>query len=167
MLISSQRLGRYAFACGLALLVALGARPTFAQNSNGYVPCLGCVEHHEMQVRWHRPFVLELAGEGAMMFDHYRMEARARDMGLCESDVLTRNPIAVGGCHAFSTKRAWLVETPIEVALFTSPAWGLERRGHPRWAMALELLPFAYHALSVRATTEAIHQFQRQSFLYH
>ncbi|HXR97044.1 MAG TPA: hypothetical protein VN709_04290 [Terriglobales bacterium] len=151
----------------VALLVALGARPASAQTAPGYVPCLGCIEHHEMQVRWHRPFVLELAGEGAMMFDHYRLEAQARDLGLCESDVLTRNPVATGGCHAFSATRAWLIETPIEVALFTSPAWGLQRRGHPRWAMALELVPFAYHALSVRATTEAIHQYQRQSFLFH
>lgn len=148
----------------LAFLV-LSALAVVAQSQGVYQPCLGCAEHHEIQVRWHRPFLTELAGEGFAIFNHYRLESSARALGLCETDILIRNPVAVGGCHAYSAKRAWLIEAPLEVALFTSPAWGLERRGHPRWAMALEFVPVTYHLLSSRATVEAIHKYQRLAFL--
>ena len=148
-----------------ALVVLWGGWSLRAQAPGGYTPCLGCAEHQEIQTRWHRPFLTELAGEGLVMFNHYRLESSAREMGLCETDILIRDPIAVGGCHAYSAKRAWLIEAPLEVALFTSPAWGLERRGHPRWAMVLEFVPVSYHLLSSRATVEAIHQYQRLAFL--
>ena len=151
---------------GVALWAGLAAaRPAAAQA--GYTPCLGCAEHTELQVRWHRPFWMELAGEGVAMADHFRLERQAAHLGLCESDPLIRSPLAINGCHQFSLKRAWLIEAPLEVAAFTSPAWGLERRGHPRWAMVLELVPIVYHTLSARATTEAIHTWQRQLFLFH
>lgn len=149
------------------VLLALAAVPAAAQTSGGYSPCLGCAEHKEIETRWHRPFVIELAGEGALLFDHFRLERDARNMGLCESDILTRSALADNGCHRFSETRAWLIEAPLEVVAFTSPAWALERRGHPRWATVLELVPITYHALSVRKTTEAIHQWQRQQALYH
>ena len=149
----------------LAPLAVLLCAPLAAQS--GYVACLGCAEHQEIRTRWQRPFILELAGEGLMMFDHFRLENDAAHMGLCETDPLIRSPLAPGGCHAFSAWRAWLIEAPIEVLAFTSPALGLERRGHPRWAMALELVPIAYHAFSARSTIEAIHQYQRLHYLYY
>jgi hypothetical protein len=148
------------------LLAAAMLAPAAAQSLRGYTPCLGCAEHKEIETRWHRPFLAELAGEGALMFDHFRLEAEARNLGLCESDPLIRSATAVNGCHLYSATRAWLIEAPIEILAFTSPAWGLERRGHPRWAMALELVPIVYHALSIRATIESIHQWQRLEYLY-
>lgn len=150
----------------MALLLAGGAR-AFAQSSGGYAPCLGCAEHNEIRTRWHRPFLLELAGEGALMFNHFRLERDARDLGLCETDILIRTPTALNGCHAYSATRAWLIEAPLEIAAFTSPAWGLARRGHPRWAMALELVPITYHAVSAKETVRAIHLWQRELALYH
>ncbi|HUX67812.1 MAG TPA: hypothetical protein VMV31_10020 [Terriglobales bacterium] len=147
------------------LLLALAPPPARAQR--GYIPCLGCAEHQEIQTRWHRPFLAELAGEGVLLFNHFRLEADARQYGLCESDILIRSALAVNGCHPYSARRAWLIEAPLELALFTSPAWGLQRRGHPRWALALELLPIAYHAFSASQTAAAIHQWQRQQYLFH
>ncbi len=164
----ARRGGRWAGVLGL-LALGLLARgllaPAAAQSLQGYIPCLGCAEHKEIETRWHRPFVMELAGEGAVLFDHFRLEADARQMGLCESDPLIRSSLAINGCHRYSAVRAWLLEAPLEVLAFTSPAWGLERRGHPRWAMALELVPIAYHAFSIRATLEAIHRWQRLEYL--
>jgi len=118
-----------------------------------------------MATRWRRPFLTLLAGEGLVMFNHFRLENSAARAGLCETDVLTRSPGAVNDCHRFSMTRAWLIEAPLELALFTSPAWGLERRGHPRWALAFELVPMAYHLESSAQTVRAIHQFQRMEFL--
>jgi hypothetical protein len=150
---------------GWVALALLWALPAAAQALKGYTPCLGCAEHKEIETRWHRPFLIELAGEGALMFGHFRLEGEAKRMGLCETDPLIRSPLAVNGCHAFSATRAWLIEAPLEVLAFTSPAWGLERRGHPRWAMALELAPIAYHAFAIRATIESIHRWQRLEYL--
>lgn len=165
----STRSGVTGAARGLrlaAVLLVAGAALA-AQASGTYIPCLGCAEHQEMQTRWHRPFLIELAGEGLLMANHFRLEGDARALGLCETDILIRSPQAVNGCHAYSAKRAWLIEAPIELALFTSPAWGLQRRGHPRWAMGWELVPIAYHAFSARATNTAIQQWQRELFLFH
>ncbi|MGH9482902.1 MAG: hypothetical protein ACRD1L_12515 [Terriglobales bacterium] len=145
------------------LLVPLRLR---AQSSPGYIPCLGCAEHTEIQNRWHRPFLIELAGAGLVMANHFRLEGDARALGMCESDVLIRSSSSVAGCHPYSATRAWLIEAPLEIALFTSPAWGLARRGHPRWAMGLELVPMAYHAFSSAATVSAMHQFQREEALF-
>lgn len=155
---------------GAALLLLLLAGLPFragAQTPGGYVPCLGCAEHNEIRARWHRPLLTELAAETLVMANHFRLENDARKLGMCESDVLIRSPLAVNGCHAYSARRAWLIEAPLELVAVTSPAWGLARRGHPRWAMAVALLPMGYHALSSRATIEAIHQYQRQLFLFH
>ncbi|MGH9476657.1 MAG: hypothetical protein ACRD1C_10020 [Terriglobales bacterium] len=149
------------------LLTGLLAAAAGAQSAAAYIPCLGCAEHHEIETRWHRPFLVELAGAGFIMFDHFRLERDARDLGLCETDVLLRSSRAVNGCHRYSALRAWLIEAPIEIAAFTSPAWGLERRGHPRWAMALESVPMIYHGLALRSTIQAIHQWQRLSYLLH
>ncbi|MGH9414444.1 MAG: hypothetical protein ACRD0Y_12000 [Terriglobales bacterium] len=158
-------------ACLLAgLLTALGLLapppPAAAQSMQSYIPCLGCAEHHEIQTRWHRPFLIELTGEGLLLFDHFRLERNARDMGLCETDVLIRSSRSVDGCHPYSATRAWLIEAPLEILAFTSPAWGLERDGHPRWAMALELVPIVYHGLAIKSTIHAIHQWQRLKYLY-
>ncbi|MGH9394507.1 MAG: hypothetical protein ACRD1E_10090, partial [Terriglobales bacterium] len=112
----------FPFAVAFLLLPRLEA-----QTGPGYTPCLGCAEHQEMQVRWHRPFLTALAGESVVMFNHFRLERSARQLGLCETDVLIRNPVAINGCHAYSAKRAWLIEAPLELVAFTSPAWGLER----------------------------------------
>lgn len=154
----------------ILLLAAVGclAAPAAAraQSPQGYIPCLGCAEHHEIETRWHRPFLVELAGEGLIMFDHFRLEREARDMGLCETDILIRSSRSVNGCHPYSATRAWLIEAPIEILAFTSPAWGLERDGHPRWAMALEMVPIVYHGLALKSTIHAIHQWQRLKYLY-
>lgn len=149
----------------VVLLVWAAGAGAAAQGT--YTPCLGCAEHQEIRTRWHRPFLLELAGEGALMFNHFRLERDARQLGLCETDILIRNPTAVNGCHAYSATRAWLIEAPLEIAAFTSPAWGLERRGHPRWAMALELVPITYHAVSAKQTVKSIHVWQRELALFH
>lgn len=149
----------------LLALVCAGTVGAVAQGA--YTPCLGCAEHAEMRTRWHRPFLLELAGEGALMFNHFRLERDARQLGLCETDILIRTPTAVNGCHAYSATRAWLIEAPLEMAAFASPAWGLQRRGHPRWATVLELVPIAYHAVSAKQTVHAIHVWQRELALYH
>ncbi|MGH9394939.1 MAG: hypothetical protein ACRD1E_12265, partial [Terriglobales bacterium] len=149
----------------LAVLGPAAAAQTTTAFTEGYTPCLGCAEHEAMRTRWRRPFLLEMEAAGLTMFTHFQVENEARRMGLCESDVLIRSALAVAGCHSYSARRAWLIEAPLEVVAFTSPAWGLERRGHPRWALALELVPMAYHGLSSRATVEAIHQYQRLEFL--
>lgn len=154
------------------VVLLLGAAPTpaaaqAALASNGYTPCLGCAEHSEMQTRWHRPFLVELAGEGALAFDHFRVEGVAQRLGMCEGDPLLRSPVVVNGCHAYSAPRAWLIAAPLELVAFASPAWGLERRGHPRWAMALLLVPIAYHAFSIRSTDAAIRAWQQEQLLYH
>lgn len=161
-----RRRARLAAALCLLMLGWLPLRAA-AQTPGGYEPCLGCAEHNEIRARWHRPLLTELAGETVVMANHFRLENDARKLGMCESDVLIRTPLAVNGCHAYSARRAWLIEAPLELVVVTSPAWGLARRGHPRWAMAVELLPMSYHALSSRATIEAIHEYQRQLFLFH
>lgn len=158
-----RRAGVGVWGLGLVAVLVLAPR---AQAQAGYAPCLGCAEHAEIRVRWHRPFWAELAGEGFAMFDHFRLEQDAANLGLCESDPLIRSPLAINGCHRFSATRAWLIEAPLELVAFTSPAWGLARHGHPRWAMVLELAPIAYHAFSAIATVDAIHQWQRQLYLY-
>jgi len=166
--ISSRGAALLVAALLAAVLLAAAPPPARAQGGpGGYLPCLGCAEHQEIRTRWHRPFLAELAGEGLLLFNHFRLEADARQLGLCESDWLIRSPLAVNGCHAYSARRAWLIEAPLELVLFTSPAWGLQRRGHPRWALALELVPIAYHAFSASQTSAAIHQWQRQQFLFH
>lgn len=155
-----------AAALAAATLLTLTASPAVAQSSPSYTPCLGCAEHREIETRWHRPFLIELAGEGLVMANHFRLEGDARELGLCETDILIRSSSSVNGCHPYSATRVWLIEAPLEIALFTSPAWGLARRGHPRWAMLLVLVPMAYHAFSSAATVSAIHQFQREEFLF-
>lgn len=159
-----------AAALGAALLLAALAPAAAAQTTTAfnedYTPCLGCAEHEAMQTRWRRPFLIEMEVAGLTMFTHFRVEEEARRMGLCESDVLIRSSLAVAGCHTYSARRAWLIEAPLEVVAFTSPAWGLERRGHPRWALLFEAVPIVYHAWSAHATIHAIHQWQRQQFLY-
>lgn len=157
--------GLAALAVVMGVLAGPLAAPLEAQG--GYTPCLGCAEHEAMRTRWRKPFLLELEAAGLTMFAHYRVEREARAMGMCESDVLIRSSLAVNGCHRFSATRAWLIETPLEVVAFTSPAWGLERRGHPRWAMLFEAVPIVYHAWSAHATIHAIHQWQRYQFLYY
>lgn len=163
---SRKQLGRRprGLRLGWLLLVPLLLAPLAAQS--GYQACLGCAEHEAMRTRWHRPFLIELETAGLTMFTHFEVEGEAQRMGLCESDVLIRSSLAVGGCHAYSAKRAWLIEAPLEFVAFTSPAWGLERRGHPRWAMLLEAVPMVYHAWSAHQTVHAIHQWQRLQFLY-
>jgi len=149
-----------------AVLAPAAAAQTTTTSSADYTPCLGCAEHEAMQTRWRRPFLIEMEVAGLVMFTHFRLEAEARSMGLCESDVLIRSPLAAAGCHPYSARRAWLLEAPLEVVAFTSPAWGLERRGHPRWALLFEAVPIVYHAWSAHATIHAIHQWQRQQYLY-
>jgi hypothetical protein len=144
-------------------LLALGAAAAAAQG--GYVPCLGCAEHQEIETRWHRPFWAQLSSESVLLFNHFRIERQARDLGMCETDVLIRSPQAINGCHPFSAKRAWLIEAPLEVLAFTSPAWGLERRGHPRWAMLLEAVPMTYHLVTIHETANSIHQWNRLTYL--
>lgn len=150
----------------MVLGLAAAVTGQVAAQTAGYQACLGCAEHQEMRTRWHRPFVIELAGEGLLMFNHFRLERDAADLGLCETDILIRGGADAGGCHHFSATRAWLIEAPLEVGLFTSPAWGLARRGHPRWAMVWELVPIVYHAWSASETVHTIHQYQRLSYLY-
>lgn len=162
--------GRAAAGWTLALvaLVALTLAPrAAAQSTDGYIACLGCAEHQEMRTRWHRPFLTELAGAGFVMWDHFRLEGQARDLGLCETDPLVRGPAVFPGCHPFSARRAWLIEAPLELVAFTSPAWGLGRRGHPRWAAALELVPILYHTVTIHATSGAIARWREEQFLYH
>ncbi|MGH9415675.1 MAG: hypothetical protein ACRD01_03525 [Terriglobales bacterium] len=150
-----------------ALALLLPGPGALAQSTSNYIACLGCAEHQEIRTRWHRPLLTELAGEGFVMFDHFRLERQARDLGLCETDPLIRGPEMFPGCHPFSVRRAWLIEAPLELVAFTSPAWGLARRGHPRWAMALELVPILYHTFTIRATSQAIQQWREEQFLYH
>lgn len=131
-----------------------------------YTPCLGCAEHNELRTRWVKPWLGELSVEAAVAADHYRLESDAEHLGLCENNPLIRVSLAINGCHAFSERRALLVASPLEVLTFVSPAWGLARWGHPRWAMAWQSVPIFGHALAIRRTTEAIHRWERQQALW-
>lgn len=150
-----------------ALLVLLLAAAACAQEPAGYQPCLGCAEHEELQHNWHRPFILELATESVLIASHFAVEARARRDGLCESNIFLRGPAVPGGCHPFSLTRALLVATPLELLVFTSPAWALARAGHPKLGLALEAVPMTLHALAIGHTLAAIHSHQREQALYH
>ncbi|MGH9536102.1 MAG: hypothetical protein ACRD2E_14730 [Terriglobales bacterium] len=133
----------------------------------GYQPCLGCAEHEELRHSWHRPFIVELATESVLIASHFAVEVRARRDGLCESNILLRGPALPGGCHPFSLSRALLVATPLELLVFTSPAWALARAGHPKWALMLEAAPMTLHALAIGNTLAAIHSHQREQALFH
>ncbi len=132
-----------------------------------YRPCLGCAEHVEYARRWHRPFLALLASQIVLAAEHFALEAHARQLGLCEADPLIRNPIATNHCHQFEWKRALLIEAPLEVVAFDSPAWGLARSGHARWGLSWQLVPMIAHAWAIRRTTQAIHYWEREQALLH
>ncbi len=152
---------------GLLLVMAIILGTAESSRAQTYIPCLGCAEHQEIRTRWHRPWLVMLATDGALAADHFRLEVKARNLGMCEPSPLLHSSQAINGCHPFSLTRALLVAAPLEIAAFTSPSWGLARRGHPRWAMALELAPIAWHALSIRATQRAIDNWQKEEILLH
>ena len=138
-----------------------------AQAQAGYRPCLGCAEHEEIRHNWHRPFLVELATESVLIASHFAVEADARGQGLCESNILLRGPALPDGCHPFSLTRALLIATPLEILVFTSPAWALARAGHPHLGLMLEAVPMTLHALAIGDTLAAIHSHQREQALYH
>ena len=138
-----------------------------AQAQAGYRPCLGSAEHKEIRHNWHRPFILELATESVLIAAHFAVEADARGQGLCESNILLRGPALPDGCHPFSLTRALLVATPLEILVFTSPAWALARAGHPHLGLMLEAVPMTLHALAIGDTLAAIHSHPREQALYH
>lgn len=152
---------------GLLLLMAILLGMAENSRAQTYIPCLGCAEHQEIRTRWHRPWLTELVVDGILAADHFRLEAQARNLGMCEPTPLLHSSQAINGCHPFSMTRALLVATPLEVLMITSPSWGLARRGHPRWAMALELLPITWHALSIQGTKHAMHEWQKEQILLH
>ncbi len=155
------------FPGAMLLLVSIATAAAWGQNR--YRPCLGCAEHVELRQRWHKP-LLELLGAQVVLFgENDWLEARASHMGLCENDPLARGSARPGipGCHAFSLSRALVLELPLEILIFYSPAWGLARSGHPRWGMAWGLVPILAHAWAIRQTTEAIHQWEREQLLLH
>ncbi|GEM_PF-2401059 len=149
----------------VALLFGLivGSCPAAAQTPQA---CLGCIEHAELRPR-HRSIWILLAAQVMAAAGHYALEEHARRLGLCERNPLLRQPQSLNGCHPFAPARAAFLAVPLEFALVDSPAWGLEHRGHPRWAQGLLLLPTLWHGWAVRQTTEAIHQYQRQQALLH
>lgn len=141
--------------------------PVRAQQPAGYRACLGCAAHQELMHNWHRPFILELATESVLIAGHFAVEVRARRDGLCESNIFLRGPAVPGGCHPFSLTRALLIATPLELLVFTSPAWALARAGHPRLGLSLQAVPMVLHALAIGHTLAAIHSHQREQALYH
>ncbi|MGH9526477.1 MAG: hypothetical protein ACRD2F_07390, partial [Terriglobales bacterium] len=138
-----------------------------AQAQNGYQACLGCAEHVELQQTWHRPFLLELVTESVLIASHFAVEVQARRDGLCETNIFLRGPALPGGCHPFSLTRALLIATPLELLVFTSPAWALARAGHPKLGLVLEAVPMTLHALAIGHTLAAIHSYQREQAVYH
>ena len=152
---------------GLLLLGSVLLGTVQRSEAQTYIPCLGCAEHQEIRTRWHRPWLALLATDGILAADHFRLEIQARNLGMCEPNPLLHSSQAVNGCHSFSLTRALLIATPIEILAFTSPSWGLAQRGHPRWAMALELAPITWHMLSIQATRHAINQWKQQQLLLH
>lgn len=158
---------RLHFLSGVLALAAFLLGMAQPGNAQTYIPCLGCAEHQEIRTRWHRPWFALLVTDGILAADHFRLEVKARDLGMCEPSPLLHSSQAINGCHSFSLTKALLVATPLEIAAITSPSWGLARRGHPRLGMAMELLPIAWHALSIRATQHAIDDWQKEQLLLH
>lgn len=145
-------------AASLAAAVLLLSALASAQ---AYQPCLGCAEHEELRTRWHRNFALQLEGESMLVAEHFAVEDEGRRFGLCENNILLRSPTAINGCHPFSLSRAMFLALPLEVLVFTSPAWALARAGHPQIALVWESVPMALHGWAIRHTIEAIHRRQR------
>jgi len=152
---------------GLLMVAAILLGAAQRSGAQTYIPCLGCAEHQEIRTRWHRPWFALLATDGILAADHFRLEVKARNLGMCEPSPLLHSSQAINGRHPFSMTRALLVAAPLEILAITSPSWGLARRGHPRLAMAMEVVPITWHALSIRDTQRAIKNWQKEQILLH